>query len=73
MTEIKVRHSKRCDAESLRVIYTGKQAVAGTLQLPHVPESVWEDRLAKPLPGVHSLVAELGDAVAGHIVLHVNL
>jgi len=72
VTEINVRHSKRCDADLLRTIYTGKQAVAGTLQLPHVPESVWEDRLAKPLPGVHSLVAELADTVSGHIVLHVN-
>jgi len=72
VTEIKVRHSKRCDAESLRAIYSGKQAVAGTLQLPHVSEAVWEDRLAKPLPGAHSLVAELSNNVAGHIGLHVN-
>lgn len=70
--DITVRHSKRKDADSVRAIYAGKEAVAGTLQLPYVAEYVWEERLEKPAPGVYSLVAESEGRVLGHIVLCVN-
>jgi len=85
--KIHVRHSKREDVEAIKTIYTGREAVAGTLQLPYAAEHVWEERLAKPAPGVHTLVAEsVGKEnkntkseygatevkVVGHIVLSVN-
>lgn len=69
---VEIRHSKREDIDFIRAIYSGKDAVAGTLQLPFVAEHVWEQRLEKPSPGVYSLVAESEGKVVGHIALCVN-
>lgn len=70
--KIDIRHSKREDIDFVRAIYSGKDAVAGTLQLPFVAEHVWQERLEKPAPGVNSLVAEAEGKVLGHIALCVN-
>ncbi len=70
--DITIRHSRQDDAEAVKSIYSGKQAVAGTLQLPHVADSLWQERLQKPVPGSYSLVAESGGKVVGHIALYVN-
>ncbi|OED37839.1 GNAT family N-acetyltransferase [Chromatiales bacterium (ex Bugula neritina AB1)] len=67
MGSLNVRHSNRDDIEAIRTIYSGLNAVAGTLQLPFPSEFTWEDRLLKPAAGIHSLIAQIDEEAVGHI------
>jgi len=58
--KIHVRQSKCEEIEAIKSIYCRGEVVARTVQLPHAVEHVWEERLAKPAPGIHTLVAESG-------------
>ncbi len=71
MPEISVRHSARDDIANIVKVYSGRNAVAGTLQLPFVSVEVWEARLNSPAPGMYSLVAEVDAQLVGHLGLSV--
>lgn len=72
MDDITVRHSKIEDAVAIREVLSGPQAIAGTLQLPYMSESVVRERLTSPSPGIYSLVAECVNEVVGTITLNVS-
>jgi len=54
--EITVRHAKPEDYRALHHIFSGPQAMAGTLQMPFPQAESWRERLAEAPGGVYSLV-----------------
>jgi len=62
---IHVRHSEPRDAPAIHDIHTQPGVIAGTLQLPYQPESLWKERIENPKNGVYSLVAEVEERVVG--------
>jgi len=71
MSEIVVRHSTAEDSFAIHQVLSGSNAVAGTLQLPHMSESVIKQRLVAPAPGIYSLVAEIEGQVVATLTLNV--
>ena len=69
MPTIIVRHSEQRDIGAVKQIYEGSKAYSGTLQLPFPSFEKWEKRLSALPEGFYSLVAEVDDAVVGHIGL----
>lgn len=66
---ITIRRAEPTDYEALYKIFTGPKVIWGTLQLPYPSMEVWRKRLAEPEEGKHSLVAVVGDELAGHLGL----
>jgi putative acetyltransferase len=54
---ITIRRTEPSDYEAVQHIFTGPQAVWGTLQLPFPSAEQWRKRLAEPPEGLFSLVA----------------
>ena len=69
MPEIVVRHSNKADIPAIKAIYEGRQAAAGTLQLPFASTQLWESRLETLPAGVYSLVAVIDGEVLGQLGL----
>jgi hypothetical protein len=55
--EIVIRRSEPGDYEAIRAVYSGLNAIRGTLQLPYPSVEQWRKRLAEPGEGMFSLVA----------------
>lgn len=70
--DITVRHSEPEDYEALHRIFSGRRAIAGTLQLPLPPAERWRKRLAEPSEDLHSLVACVEDEVVGSLGLETH-
>ena len=70
--EITVRHAKPEDYRALHHIFSGPQAMAGTLQMPFPQAESWRERLAEPPEGLYSLVACVEDKVVGSLGLHTS-
>lgn len=68
---ITIRHSEPRDIEAIRQIYAQPTVYASTLQLPYPSIELWENRLLKPKPNFHSLVACDGTEVLGQIGVEV--
>ena len=63
--EVEIRHAEPGDYEALHRIFSGPQAVAGTLQLPLPSAEMWRKRLSEP----RSLVASVDGEVVGELSL----
>jgi L-phenylalanine/L-methionine N-acetyltransferase len=68
--EVVIRRSEPGDYEAIRAVYSGINAIRGTLQLPYPSVEQWRKRLAEPPDGMFSLVACVEDEVIGQIGLH---
>src|SRR5262245_20011447 len=68
-----VRRAEPADYEAVVKIYSGPQAVAGTLQLPFASAEIWRKRLAEPPEGFFSLLACTENEVIGQLGLHTLL
>jgi putative acetyltransferase len=66
---ISIRRAEPNDFEALYKIFTGPKVIWGTLQLPFPSKEVWRKRLAEPEDGKFSLVAMVGEEIAGHLGL----
>jgi putative acetyltransferase len=69
---IVVRHAEPEDYRDLQRIYSGRRAVAGTLQLPLQSEEKLRKRLSKMPEGTHHLVACVDGEVVGELGLGVS-
>ena len=68
---ITIRRTEPSDYEAVQHIFTGPQAVWGTLQLPFPSAEQWRKRLAEPPEGLFSLVACVdNNEVVGQLDLH---
>jgi putative acetyltransferase len=68
--EIVIRRSEPGDYEAIRAVYSGINAIRGTLQLPYPSMEQWRKRLAEAGEGMFSLVACVEGEVIGQIGLH---
>ncbi|HKH56966.1 MAG TPA: GNAT family N-acetyltransferase [Rubrobacter sp.] len=68
--EITVRHAEPEDYRALHRIFSGRRAMAGTLQMPLPSLEAWRERLVEPPEGLYSLVACVEDEVVGSLGLH---
>jgi L-phenylalanine/L-methionine N-acetyltransferase len=69
---IVVRHAEPEDYRGLQRIYSGRRAVAGTLQLPLQSEEKLRKRLSEMPEGTHHLVACVDGEVVGELGLGVS-
>jgi len=69
---IVVRHAEPEDYRELQRIYSGRRAVAGTLQLPLQSEEKLRNRLSEMPEGTHHLVACVDGEVVGELGLGVS-
>jgi L-phenylalanine/L-methionine N-acetyltransferase len=69
---IVVRHAEPEDYRELQRIYSGRRAVAGTLQLPLQSEEKLRKRLSEMPEGTHHLVACVDGEVVGELGLGVS-
>ncbi len=71
MAEITIRASTAQDAGALHAMMQDAKVYSQTLQIPHNPLSLWEGRLknADDNELIHSIVAEVNGAFAGHATL----
>lgn len=69
---ITIRRARPEDAPDLMLIYSGRAAFSGTLQLPYPAETFWTNRLVNAPEGTHDLVAVAGGHVVGMVGLHCN-
>ena len=68
---ITVRRTEPGDYEAVQRIYTGPNAIRGTLQLPFPSVEQWRKRLAEPPEGLYSLVACVeNNEVVGQLALN---
>jgi hypothetical protein len=60
--EITVRHAEPEDYRALHRIFSGRRAIAGTLQMPFPQVESWRERLAEPPEGysLQRFAIELG-------------
>lgn len=66
---ITVRHAEPDDYIAVHNIFSGPNAIAGTLQLPFPPAELWRKRLSEPSENMHQLVACVDGEVVGEISL----
>ena len=66
---VTIRAVEPDDYEAVRSIYEQPGAYYGTLQLPFPRAQTWKERLAKPPPGIHALLAFVDETPVGHIGL----
>jgi len=69
-TKITIRRAESMDAEALRQIFSGTNAIRGTLQLPFPSIELWRKRLAEPADGTFNLVACVENEIVGQLGLH---
>jgi L-phenylalanine/L-methionine N-acetyltransferase len=67
--KITVRRAEPDDYEALHKIFSGRQAVEGTLQLPLPTVEEWRRRLSEPSEATYQLVACVGGEVVGELTL----
>lgn len=66
---ITIRRAEPGDAEAIRDIHAGPQAIWGTLQLPYPTTESWRKRLTEGAEGVFHLVACVDGEVVGNLGL----
>jgi putative acetyltransferase len=66
---ITIRRAEPGDYVAVHQIYSGPQAIRGTLQLPFPSVEQWRKRLAEPPEGFFGLLAWVDDEAAGHLGL----
>jgi len=67
-----VRRTEPGDYEALHRIFSGPEAVRGTLQLPLPAKEMWRKQLAEPPEGLFSLVACVDGDPIGNLGLHTS-
>jgi L-phenylalanine/L-methionine N-acetyltransferase len=70
--DITVRHSEPEDYKALHRIFSGPQAIAGTLQMPLPRAQTWRERLSEQPEGLYSLVACVEGEVVGSLSLETS-
>ncbi|MBI5824116.1 MAG: GNAT family N-acetyltransferase [Chloroflexi bacterium] len=65
-----IRRAEPSDAEAMRQIFSGPNAMRGTLQLPFPFTEMWRKRLAEPPDGTFNLLACVEDEIVGQLGLH---
>ena len=70
--EAVVRAVEPDDYEALKTIYAQRGVYYGTLQMPFPSAQMWKERIGKPPPGSHMLVACVDDLPIGNIGLITN-
>jgi putative acetyltransferase len=68
--DIKIRAAEPGDYEAIQKIFTGPKVIRGTLQLPYPSIETWRKRLETTADGSYSLVACVGDELAGRLDIH---
>lgn len=68
--DIQIRRLEPSDYEQVQKIFTGSEAMKGTLQLPYPSIESWRKRLAEPSEGLYNLAAWIGDELIGQLGLH---
>ena len=68
MSKITIRHSEPADYKQIKTLYAEPSSYAGTLQLPHPSESLWEQRLNADDKNHFNLVA----LIDANDALHTN-
>jgi putative acetyltransferase len=68
-TAITIRAAEPEDYHAVQAIYAQPGAYFGTLQMPFPSAQLWKDRLSRPRPGTHMLVA----CVNNHPVANIGL
>jgi putative acetyltransferase len=69
-TTFTIRRAEPSDAEGVCQIFSGPNAMRGTLQLPFPSIDLWRKRLADPMDGTFNLLACMEDEIVGQIGLH---
>ncbi len=69
-TTFTIRRAEPTDAEAMRQIFSGANAMRGTLQLPFPSIELWRKRLADPMDGTFNLLACVENEVVGQIGLY---
>ena len=67
---ILVRRAEPGDYAAISTIFTGENAIRGTLQLPYPSQERWRKRLAEPDDSLVSLVACADAEVIGQLSIH---
>ncbi len=67
--DVTIRHAEPEDYEALHRIFSGPQAIAGTLQMPLPSAEMWRKRLSEPPEGLFSLVACVEVEAVGSLAL----
>jgi putative acetyltransferase len=67
-----VRRTEPDDFEALQRIFSGPQAISGTLQMPLPSAQTWRERLSEQPEGLFSLVACVEDEVIGSLGLETS-
>ena len=71
MPAITIRRATPDDAPALVRLFSGPQAIAGTMQIPYTSEESRRKRLAEAAQnGVYPLAAEVDGEVVGKLTLH---
>jgi L-phenylalanine/L-methionine N-acetyltransferase len=65
-----IRRAEPADYQAVFKIFSGAQAISGTLQLPFPSAEVWRKRLAEPPEGMFSLLACVENEAVGQLGLH---
>lgn len=68
--DIVIRRLEPTDYLAVQKIFVGPKAIWGTSQLPFPSIELWRKKLAEPPPGLFSLVACVGDEIAGTLGIH---
>lgn len=69
-TTFTIRRAEPSDAEGVRQIFSGPNAMRGTLQLPHPSIEMWRKRLSEPADGTFNLLACVENEIVGQLGLH---
>lgn len=65
-----IRRAEPADYQAVFKIFSGAQAISGTLQLPFPSVEVWRKLLAEPPEGMFSLLACVENEAVGQLGLH---
>jgi putative acetyltransferase len=65
-----IRHATPADVEAIVQIFSGPQAVRGTLQLPFPSPETWRKRLTEPERGLVALLACIENEPVGMLGIH---
>lgn len=71
-THLQIRPATVTDYEAVTRVFSGRQAIWGTFQLPFTSPETWRKRLSEPEPGLYLLLACDESDVVGMVGLHTH-